>query len=165
MADIEVLVRIKCGHCEKGLIQNPVWKEYWDANHGIASKDTAMMWKWFEDRGLIEMSKPYMGQKVPLLPPEEIPCHECQGACIIEKWMPCTEIRIPPMTDCELEKCDYYTHYLRYGKADIPHHAFHKAMKECIEWQTVFREHLNKGKDIPKHVVEMCNKLEKEVRV
>jgi hypothetical protein len=65
---------------------------------------------------------------------------------------------------CASEECDYYTHYLRYGNANLPHAAYHQAVKECLEWQRRIMDYLDKNETPPVYVEHMVSKLEKEVR-
>ena len=164
MSDIQVLIRKKCTLCRNGLVQSPLWKEYWSSHTPKQDTDEEML-RWFADRGYLQESKPLMGLRCNMFPPEEIPCPDCFGATYLEYWEDLETLLKPYLKPlCEAEACDYFTHYLRRGGANIPHHAYHKAVKECLEMEAMALEYEAKGKDVPIHIKVMCEKLEKEVR-
>ena len=68
--------------------------------------------------------------------------------------------------ECREERCSYFTHYLRYGPASIPHAAFHVAEQECVADQTAIEQWLREhpGKDVPRYMLRRVERLEKEVR-
>jgi len=66
--------------------------------------------------------------------------------------------------DCAMERCDYFTHYLRWGAAAMSHAAFHKATEECLHWQKRAMESTDERGNVPAHIEKMVLRLEKEVR-
>jgi len=77
-----------CPKCDgHKLVQHWAWVEFWE-NHtteeyrALQDKD-GYMEEWFEERGYMVESAPYMGQTVSLFPPEEVECSECRGTGII----------------------------------------------------------------------------------
>lgn len=66
--------------------------------------------------------------------------------------------------DCELERCTYYTHYLRYGPPTMSHAAFHRAEADCLQWQKRAEEYWRNDHDVPHYIDVMCRKLEAEIR-
>ena len=87
MKNAEVQIKYECPECEgAGRVQNPCWAEFFEQSAGknmtIEEEE-----KWFEDRGYMEWSKPYMGQRTRLFPDEELPCNECEGSKVLYKWV------------------------------------------------------------------------------
>ena len=89
---VEVQIRYKCPDCDGvGVVQNPCWAEFW-AQPGAKEMSNEECEKWFEDRGLMYWSKPYLGRQVRLFPDEEIPCNECEGTKVLYRWVPVESI-------------------------------------------------------------------------
>jgi hypothetical protein len=65
---------------------------------------------------------------------------------------------------CERQECDYYTHYLRYGPPAMSHAAYHKAVQECLCWQTRAERELDEAGKISESTIHMVTKFEQEVR-
>jgi hypothetical protein len=75
--------------------------------------------------------------------------------------------------ECREERCNYYTHYLRYskpGEPDMPHAAYHAVEKECDEVQKELEAHQRRLEVSGHWVAEQRGlearalRLEKEVR-
>ena len=65
---------------------------------------------------------------------------------------------------CELQTCDYYTHYLRQGPPTLPHAAFHLRMKEYLRWQDILERMMAKNGGEHPVIESLVERLEKEVR-
>ena len=88
---MEVFVRRKCEYCCNGLVQNPIWSQFWlehSNDKNISNDETD---KWFHDHGYMKKSKA-LGHEVWLYPPEEVPCSECEGKGTIDEWIDANEL-------------------------------------------------------------------------
>lgn len=65
---------------------------------------------------------------------------------------------------CDLEECDYFTHYLRYGGPAMSHQAFHQAVKECLRAQQTLENYLERNKTVPDSLLRYVERLENQVR-
>ena len=65
---------------------------------------------------------------------------------------------------CAQEECDYFTHYLRYGPPTMSHAAYHKAVQECLIWQTRAQKEMDETQMIDRSTMKMVLRLEQEVR-
>ena len=63
---------------------------------------------------------------------------------------------------CHKQQCSYFTHYLRYGPPVMPHTTYHKVEAECSHWQGLALKCVS---EVPRNVEQMCERLEKEIRV
>ena len=89
---MEIQVRYNCPECNgTGVVQNPDWAEFYEQPNAKQMSE-AETEAWFIERGLMVESKPYLGHTVCLFPEEEIPCGECDGTGMIQRWMPVEEV-------------------------------------------------------------------------
>lgn len=79
---IEVLVKQKCDNCDgQGLITNSLWQEFYAHDEAFSKENNGTMLtpeqcdEWFRAKGYYT------------LPPEELPCSDCEGMGTIESWM------------------------------------------------------------------------------
>ena len=59
--------------------------------------------------------------------------------------------------DCRMKRCDYYTHYLAYGPAELTHIGYHSAIRLANAHFDSCRIHLDR--ECP-----VCTRWEKRVR-
>jgi hypothetical protein len=82
----------------------------------------------------------------------------------LKRWFHNT--RLYQWWQCTAKECDYYTHYLAYGPAELTHEGYHSAARICDRWQQLsmkwWEEHPNSTGPDPYE--QMCERWEKAVR-
>lgn len=71
------------------------------------------------------------------------------------------------ISECDACVCDYFTHYLSYGPAELTHEGYHSAEKRCIELQKRLEEYFDNHPDAttaPLHLERLCADAERLVR-
>ncbi len=49
------------------------------------------------------------------------------------RWLRRLRYALRQWWECRAQQCDYYTHYLAWGPAEMPHATWHHLMQQAIE--------------------------------
>lgn len=68
--------------------------------------------------------------------------------------------------ECRTKRCDYFTHYLAYGPADLTHEGFHEATRKCIDAQKRVMQWMEEHPtgEPPKALTDIAERWEVRVR-
>lgn len=79
--NVDIRVRRKCEGCpdSSGVVQHPLWVEYWEwmDSRGSSRRSLDEEARWWEDHGHPQLP-----------PPEEVACKLCEGSGYVEAWEP-----------------------------------------------------------------------------
>lgn len=84
--DIRITVTYRCPHCKGDkIVQHYAWSEFWQTHDPKGIIKDGELEKWFSDRGYSVWYRGLYNDRIQGLPPEEIPCFECEGSGRLSK--------------------------------------------------------------------------------